>query len=81
MDTDPQWSDTTETLSFRIEIGGKTHVARISAEALEDHFGAAHDPASQVLAYRAHFEVINQKAAQKMMGGAQEPVLLTTKDF
>ena len=67
-------------VNFHFEFNGAVLRARISAVALEDHFGARKDdPGSHMRAYRSNAEAIHAKAIHLVKLGALEPVLIQSK--
>lgn len=66
------------SLNFRFAHGGAQHSARISEEALADHFGSDGSPKGMILSYRANTAAIHAKAVQLIEAGAQQLVLIQT---
>jgi hypothetical protein len=74
-----------EWLNIRVPDGSREIVARVSREAMEDHFGAGAGPGSLVVAYRAHEAAIHARVRQRAHSGLQytaaAPLVLKTQDF
>lgn len=71
----------TDSLSFRFDVDGDEHSARISGEALMDHFGAPSlEPLDLINAYRGNSVAIEAAAVLKARSGEQVP-LLRSADF
>ncbi|HET9644926.1 MAG TPA: DUF1488 family protein [Burkholderiaceae bacterium] len=68
-------------LEFTVRFGGREIAARITREALEDHFGAAADPSTWLRAYLDHRARIDRAVGQMVQGGVKEPVTIRTWHF
>jgi hypothetical protein len=78
MQPDPYIKD--DAVNFHFVFNGAVLRARISAAALEDHFGARNgDPGSLIKAYLSNAEAIHAKAIHLVKLGALEPVLIQSK--
>lgn len=69
-------------VSVPVRVDGLLVGCRITAEALEDHFGAAgFDSASLVSAFQSNRAAIEEKARQVLLLSGGKPVLLQTHLF
>lgn len=74
-----------EWLSFEVPHAGGAIPARISREAMEDHFGAGQGPDALKNAYSLDAEMINARAVDFILPGVtytrDSPLVLKTEDF
>ncbi len=74
-----------EWLNFAMLHTGVKIPARISREAMEEHFGALQGPGSLKKAYELDAEMIHARAVDMMVAGvsytADSPLVLKTEDF
>ncbi len=72
-------------LSFEVPHAGGFIPARISREAMEEHFGAGQGPGSLKESYALDAEMINARAADFIIDGVtytrDSPLVLNTADF
>lgn len=68
-------------VDFKVVHGNVTINARISREALEDHFGAGTKPETWVKAYRANSAQIHEMVIARHQMNPGVGVLLRTQDF
>jgi hypothetical protein len=73
----PEFASESFTLEFRAEVDGKEIQCGITAEALEDHFGAPSISESDLVkAFCAHRSAIEEAAATLIEATRGAPVLL-----
>lgn len=74
-----------EWLSFEVPYSGGAVPARISREAMEEHFGAGQGPGSLKAAYTLDAEMIKARAGDFILPGVSytpdSPLVLKTEDF
>lgn len=70
-----------DAVSFQFQHGGATLIGKISAEAMQDHFGVRGGGEDLVDAYLANSSYIDQKASSKYAKAPAQPLLLVSADF
>ena len=79
------WSVLDESMSmaikFKLEVYGVVHDAKISYEALRDHFGADDAAGSEEAAFYANADRIRDVAAAKVVRGERDPITMRSRDF
>lgn len=79
--TEPRAMPNSEVVEFTVTVGGRDVQARITREALEDHFGAGAVPESWVRAYLANAARIHRAVEGLVQGGVAQPVIVRTSHF
>jgi hypothetical protein len=79
------WSVLDESMSmaikFKLEVDGVVHDARISYEALRDHFGAGKKAGDEEALFYANATKIRDVAAAKVVRGEHDPLIVRSRDF
>lgn len=79
------WSVLDESMSmaikFKLEVDGVVHNAKISYEALRDHFDADAVTGSEEAAFYANADRIRDVAATKVVRGETDPITVRSRDF
>ena len=70
-----------EVVEFTVIVSGSGVQARITREALEDHFGAGASPESWVRAYVGNAARIHRAVEGLVQGGVARPVIVRTAHF
>lgn len=71
----------TGIVEFTVDVSGRRVKARITRQALEDHFHASEDPATWVRACIANAGRIDRAVERLVQAGVVQPVIVRTSHF
>ncbi|GJH04992.1 hypothetical protein [Paraburkholderia terrae] len=85
MSRDTVWSVLDESMSmsikFKLELDGVVHDAKISYEALHDHFNAGKVAGDEEAAFLDNASQIRDVVVAKIVRGEADPIIVRSRDF